>query len=79
MRNLSAKRAAGKMERKTYDVPTDPQLYAIMTAELLACAHQLAINNDCSTNHWIEALLSVAAERAKDLADMLEDGEVTNG
>ena len=76
MRNLSAQRAAKSMERKTYDVPTDPQLYAIMTAELLACAHQLAINNDSSTNHCIEALLAVAAERAKDLADMLEDGEI---
>lgn len=79
MRNLSAKRAAGIMERKTYDVPTDPQLYAIMTAELLACAHQLAINNDSSTCRFVEALLAVAAERAKDLADMLEDGEVSNG
>ncbi|AHK21921.1 hypothetical protein [Yersinia similis] len=64
------------LTRRTYQLPLDPQTHAVMTADLLACAYQLSLNGDDSTTCFIESLIAVAAERAKNLADMLEVGAI---
>lgn len=62
--------------RKLYEVQIDPLHHATMTSSLLDAINQIASNNDSTTNHHIPDLIAIAAERARDLMDMLDAGEV---
>ncbi|WP_151996145.1 hypothetical protein [Buttiauxella massiliensis] len=62
--------------RRTFETAVSPLHHATFTMELLDCLNQLACNNDNTTNRFIPSLIAIAAERAREMADMLDNGEV---
>lgn len=65
--------------RNTYETKKDPLHHVTMTSLLLECANQLACNRDNTTDRFVHDLLIIAAERTRDLMEMLEDGEIRRG
>lgn len=60
-----------------HNTPTQPLNalgYALLTAELLDAARYLATGGGDALSKYVPALVAIAAERANELAKMLEGG-----